>query len=166
MKSPDAESYQPMDDLDFEILDGIREFYKQADPMPAGLPERVKFALAMRRLEAEVAQIVAEDESRLTAVRGAEHSRTVTFDSDSLTIMIRIEQDKDSTVRIDGWLAPPQCREIELQMTGPPQRAASDAQGRFVFARVPHGTARLVVAAPDERQDGPGRLVVTPQLVL
>jgi hypothetical protein len=155
-----------MDDLDFEILDGIRELYTRADPMPADLPERVKFALAMRRLEAEVAQIVAEDEPRLTAVRGAEHSRTVTFDSDSLTIMIRIEQDKDGRVRIDGWLAPPQCREIELQLTGPPQHVTSDEQGRFVFAGVPHGTARLVVAAPPEGQGSAGRLVMTPQLVL
>jgi hypothetical protein len=166
MKSPDGGSHEPMDDLDFEILDGIRELFRQADPMPPGLPERVKFALTMQRLEAEVAQIVAEDEPRLTGVRGAEHSRTVTFDSDSLTIMIRIEQEKDGTLRIDGWLAPPQRREIELQVTGPPQRAASDDQGRFVFAGVPHGAARLVVTAPADAPDGTGRLVVTPQLVL
>jgi hypothetical protein len=166
MKSPDAESYEPMDDLDFEILDGIRELCRRADPMPADLPERVRFALSMRRLEAEVARIVAEEEPRLAAVRGAEHSRTVTFDSDSLTIMIRIEHGKDGTVRIDGWLAPPQRREIELQLTGPPQHVTSDDQGRFVFPRVPHGTARLVVSAPEDGPGSTGRLVMTPQLVL
>jgi hypothetical protein len=166
MKSPDAASQEPMDDLDFAILEGIRELFMQADPMPADLPERVTFALEMRRLEAEVARIVGADEPRLAAVRGEEHSRTVTFDSDSLTVMIRIDQNKDGTVRIDGWLAPPQRREIELQTAADPQRVDSDELGRFAFTRVSHGTARLVVTAPGERQGGPGRPVVTPQLIL
>ena len=167
MKPQDAASQEPMNDVDFAILEGIRELFMQADPMPADLPERVKFALAMHRLEAEVARIVGADEPRLAAVRGEEHSRTVTFDSDSLTVMIRIDQNKDGTVRIDGWLAPPQRREIELQTAAAPQRIASDDQGRFAFTRVSHGTARLVVTAPEEGQGGgPGRLVVTPQLIL
>lgn len=166
MKSPEAASQEPMDDVDFEILDGIRELYAQADPMPADLPEQIKFTLAMRHLEAEAARIVGEDEPRLAAVRGEEQSRTVTFDSDSLTIMIRIDENKDGTVRIDGWLAPPLPREIELQTMTDPQRVASDGQGRFAFTRVPHGTARLVVSAPGEDRGGPGRPVVTPRLVL
>jgi hypothetical protein len=166
MKSPDAASQEPMDELDLEILDGIRELYAQADPMPPDLPQQIMFTLAMRNLEAEVARIVGEDEPRLAAVRGEEQSRTVTFDSDSLTIMIRIDENKDGSVRIDGWLAPPLPREIELQTATEPQRAASDAQGRFAFARVPHGTARLVVAALGDEHGGPGRPVVTPHLVL
>jgi hypothetical protein len=165
MKSPDAAPDDPMDDLDFEILDGIRELCAQADPMPADLPEQVRFALQLHRLEAEVAQIAGEEEQRLTSVRGEEHSRTITFDSESLTIMIRIDQEEEGTVRLDGWLAPPQRREMELQTAGTPQRAASDDQGRFAFTRVPHGTARLVVTAPGEGPGG-GRAVVTPQLVL
>ncbi len=165
MKSPDAASQEPMDDLDFAILDRIRELYARADPMPADLPERVKFTLAVHRLEAEVARIVSEDEPALAAVRGEEHSRTITFDHDSLTIMIRIDQNQDGTLRIDGWLAPPQRREIELQTTADPQRVASDDQGRFAFTRVPHGTAQLVVTAAEGRS-GSGRPVVTPQLVL
>ena len=65
----------------------------------------------------------AEEDPRLVAARGAEQSRTITFDSDSLTIMIRIDSNKDGTVRIDGWLAPPQRREIEMQTaTGPVPR--------------------------------------------
>jgi hypothetical protein len=167
MKSSDEESTEPMDTIDFAILDGIREVFSQADPMPAGLPERIKFTLAMHRMEAQVARIVAGDEPRLASVRGEEHSRTVTFDSDSLTIMIRIDQEKDGMVRIDGWLAPPQRREIELQATADTHCVCSDDQGRFAFASVPHGTARLVVTAAGR---GPGGAclcpVVTPQLVL
>ena len=43
---------------------------------------------------------------------------------------------------------------------------ASDEQGRFAFARVPHGTAQLIVAPADHGPAGAGRSVVTPALIL
>jgi hypothetical protein len=164
--SSDAGWQEPMDDFDFALLRGIREVFERIDPMPADVPERIRFALAMRSLEAEVARIVAEDAPQPAAVRGEERSLAITFDSESLTIMIRIDHDKHGMMRIDGWLAPPQCREIELQATAGPRRVSSDDQGRFAFSLVPHGTARLVVRAAGEGRGGPDRSVVTPQLVL
>jgi hypothetical protein len=165
MKSPNDEPDKQMDDFDFAILDGIRAIFDQVDPMPSDLPERIKFSLAMRGLETEVARLVAEEDPRLVAARGTEQSRTVTFDSASLTIMIRIDSDKNSTVRIDGWLAPPQRREIEMQTALETLSVSSDEQGRFAFADVPQGPARLVVKA-DHGQGGSGSSVVTPALVL
>jgi hypothetical protein len=166
MKSPDDESDEQLDDFDFAILDGIRAVFDQADPMPADLPERVRFSLGLRGLETEVARLVAAEDPRLVGARGTEQSRTVTFDSASLTIMIRIDTNKNSTVRIDGWLAPPQCREIEMQTSLATLSVASDEQGRFAFADVPLGTARLVVRADEHGQSGSGSSVVTPTLVL
>lgn len=168
MKSPDAASQEPMDDFDLAILDGIRDLFEHADPMPPDLPERIRFSLAMRGLEAEVARLTAADDHdpRLVAARGAEHSRTITFDSESLTIMIRIDSNDDGTVRIDGWLAPPQRREIEMQTAKDPCRISSDDQGRFAFISVPRGTARLVVTAAEPGNGGSGRPVVTPPLIL
>lgn len=168
MKPPDDAPDQRLDELDFEILDGIRTLFERVDPMPAELPGRVRFALAMRGLESEVARLVTEEDSRLVGARGAEQSRTVTFDSASLSIVIRIEENKNGSARIDGWLAPPQPREIEMQTPAETLSAASDEQGRFAFAEVPRGTARLVVvgaAATRDRGDG-GPAVVTPALVL
>jgi hypothetical protein len=168
MKSPDAASQEPMDDFDLEILDGIRDLFERADPMPPDLPERIRFSLAMRGLEAEVARLTAADEHdpRLVTARGAEHSRTITFDSESLTIMIRIDSNEDGTVRIDGWLAPPQRREIEMQTATDPCRVSSDDQGRFAFISVPRGTARLVVNEAERGNGGSVRPVVTPPLIL
>jgi hypothetical protein len=166
VKSSDAASQEPMDHLDFEILGGIRELFLRADPMPEDLPGQIRFSLALHRLEAEVAHIVDAGEPELAAVRGEEQSRTVTFDSDSLTIMIRIGRDEDGTVRVDGWLAPPQRCEIELQTTAHPHRTVSDDQGRFALVKVPHGAARLVVTVSAPGQDSPGRPVVTPKIVL
>lgn len=167
MKSSDPRPDEPLDQLDLAILDGLRQIFELTDPMPAGLAERITFSLLMRDLEAEVARLGAEDDPRLLgAARGAEQSRTITFDSTSLTIMIRIDSDEDGTVRIDGWLAPPQRREIEIQATASTLRVFSDEQGRFVFTDVPRGTARLSVRPGPPTSDGSGRSVVTPALVL
>jgi hypothetical protein len=157
---------ESLDEVDLELLDGIREVFQAADPMPADLPERIRFLLALRGLEIEVARLAAEEHQPCLAARGAEMSRTITFDSDSLTIMIRIDPNLDGTARVDGWLAPPQRREIEMKTAADSLTVASDEQGRFAFARVPRGTAQLVVRPEDSRQGGAGRSVVTPALIL
>jgi hypothetical protein len=156
---------QPLDDTDFRLLDGIREMFGVADPMPADLPERIRFFLALRDLEIEVARL-AEEEDALAHVRGTEQSRTITFDSDSLTIMIRIDANRDGTARVDGWLAPPQRREVEMKTTAESLSVSSDEQGRFAFARVPRGMAQLMVRLAGQGPDGAGRSVVTPALIL
>jgi hypothetical protein len=151
----------PVDDLDLANLRRVREAFAAADPMPADLPERIRFALALTHLKAEVARIVAQEEEHALASRGEEQSRTITFDSESLTIMIRIDLNNDGTVRVDGWLAPAQRREIQMKTEAAELAGAADEQGRFAFARVPRGAAQLVVQAA-----GSGRSVVTPVLVL
>ena len=166
MKPPDAGADEPMDESDLAILDDIRELFGQADPMPADPPERIKFSLALRDLEAEVARLVEQEDPRLVAARGAEPGRTITFDSDSLTIMIRIDPNQDGTVRVDGWLAPRQRREIEVRTAAGALLVASDEQGRFALASVPRGTAQLVVRPAEPGASGSGRSVVTPALIL
>lgn len=158
---------EPLDDADFALLDDIRELFEAADPMPADLPERLRFFLALRDLEIEVARLAEEEDlAAVAAARGEEQSRTITFDSDSLTIMIRIDANQDGTVRVDGWLAPPQRREIEVKTTADPLSTASDEQGRFAFVRVPRGTAQLIVRPAEPGPGGAGRSVVTPALIL
>jgi hypothetical protein len=156
----------PLNEADLQLLGELREMYEALDPMPADLPERIMFSLALRDLDFEVARLSAEEDQRMLAARGTEQSRTITFDSDSLTIMIRVDANHDGTARLDGWLAPPQPREIELKTSAGSQSAHADEQGRFAFASVPRGTAQLIARAGDEREFGTGRSVVTPALVL
>jgi len=154
---------EPLDDSDLGLLAEIRDMFQAADPMPAELPDRIRFFLAFRDLEIEVARLTAEQDELAVAARGTEQSRTITFDSETLTIMIRIDANKDGTVRVDGWLAPAQCREIEMKCAADPLSVTSDEQGRFAFPRIPRGTAQLVVrpTGPEET----GRSVVTPALI-
>jgi hypothetical protein len=155
----------PLDDVDLGLLDDIREIFQTVDPMPADLPERIQFFLSFRDLEIEVARLAEEDLSA-AGVRGTEQSRTITFDSESLTVMIRIDANRDGTVRLDGWLAPPQRREIEIKTAADPLSGSSDEQGRFAFARVPRGTAQLIVRPDGQGQSKGGPSVVTPALIL
>src|SRR5713101_3470362 len=64
-----------LDEVDLAILDGIREVFQAVDPMPADLPERIRFSLALRDLEVEVARLVADEDQRVPAARGDELSR-------------------------------------------------------------------------------------------
>jgi hypothetical protein len=170
MKPSDAGGWpaadEPLDDFDLAILDGIRDMFQAADPMPGDLPERIRFSLALRDLEIEVARIAAEQDRPVLAARGEEQSRTITFDSDSLTIMIRVDSNKDGTARVDGWLAPPERRRIELKTRAGLLVALADEQGRFAFGHVPRGTAQFVIQPAEQGPGGAGRSVVTPALIL
>jgi len=169
MKNPEASGLpsadEPMDEADFAVLGKIQDLFGRADPMPGDLPERIRFALALRDLEFEVARLAAEESQPVPATRGAEQSRTVTFDSDSLTIMIRVDSNQDGTARVDGWLAPPQRRTVELKTGAAALTATADERGRFAFTRVPRGRAQLLVRA-EPGPPGTGQAVVTPALIL
>jgi hypothetical protein len=166
MNVHDAAPDGPLDAVDLGILDGIREMFERADPMPADLPERIMFSLAMRDLDAEVARLVEAADGHLVGVRSAEESRTITFDSPSLTIMIRIEPNTDGTSRMDGWLAPPQQRDLEIRTGATTLEAASDEQGRFAFPIVQPGSVQLLVRQADDGPIGRQPSVVTPTLIL
>jgi hypothetical protein len=156
-------------DDDEALLATIRRLFEVLDPMPADLTERIRFMIALRHLNAEVASLVRADAEAGLAVRGTEESRTITFDSDSLTIMIRIDSNPGASVRVDGWLAPPQSRRVEMRMTDTSIAVVADGAGRFVFPDVPRGTARVIVHAPEASpasvEDGV-KSVITPALVL
>jgi hypothetical protein len=149
--------------------------FESADPVPPGLVDRIRLSVALAGLngdlDSELARLTVQEAA---LARGApeEESRTITFDSSSLTIMIRIDVNADGTVRVDGWLAPPHRCRVEITMADGPITVDADADGRFAFLSVPRGTARFVVR-PTEQSSGqsqPGpfeiKTVVTPALML
>jgi hypothetical protein len=157
---------RPLDEVNLAILDRIRAAFDETDPMPASLTERIRFSLALRDLEVEVARLTAEEDQRVLTARGQEQSRTITFDSDHLTIMIRIDSNRDGTVRVDGWLAPPGSRTVEMRTPTGSLTAVADEQGRFAFSHVPRGTAQLAVQPAAAEPGGAGRSVLTPALIV
>jgi hypothetical protein len=170
-RTPGSSGGQPDDE---RLLTMIRSMFEAADPVPDGLVDRVRFSVALAGLggdlDGELARLTVHEAA---LARGApEESRTITFDSSSLTIMIRIDSNADGTVRVDGWIAPPHHCQVEITMADGPVTTDADADGRFAFLSVRRGTARIVVRQPEqaagESQPGPFgmKTVVTPALVL
>ncbi|MBS2965722.1 carboxypeptidase regulatory-like domain-containing protein [Actinocrinis puniceicyclus] len=158
-----------IDAHDEELLRLLRECHEQLDPMPDSVVQRSLFALAVEDIDAEVLRL-AEEYRPAAGVRGdagdeGEQARVVTFDSDSLTIMIRISRHAES-VRIDGWLAPPQSCRVELRSGQRTLAAAVDAEGRFVLDAIPRGLAQLVVRLGEALTGSGGPSILTPAIVL
>ena len=94
------------------------------------------------------------------AARGEERARTITLDSESLTIMINVVPNDDGTYRLDGWLAPPARHPIELRTGGRTLVTEADVRGRFAFEAVAADTVQVVV------RSSPTRTVTTPTFSL
>lgn len=150
---------QPMDADDERALALVRTHLAAADPVPSGLAERVKFAMTVASLEAEVAHIINEGALAGT-VRTTEYDRatTVTFESDGLSIMVTLEDADRGTTTVRGWVTAPGA-EVELRERARSATTTADDEGRFVFDGVERGTVHLVI----RRHDEPGaRPVITP----
>src|SRR5262245_22272486 len=154
---------QPLDEIDYAILDALSEVQTLVDPAPADLDERVQFAIALQHLDVEVARL-REDVLVGSGARGAEQSRTITFDSENLTVMVTVVTRPDGRRRLDGWLAPARRLRVELRTMRGRRRTHSvtaDEGGRFVLDGVASGLAQLLVHGT-----APGTTVVTPSVVL
>jgi hypothetical protein len=153
-----------LDRTDQAILDRLAAVHARLDPPPADLDQRVRFAISLTDLDAEVARLRSDLLAAATA-RDTERTRTITFDADSRTVMITIVERPDGLVRLDGWLAPAAALPVELRLPEPaaPLLVTADEAGRFVFDAVPHGLAQLLVHPPE---GGSVPRIVTPSLAL
>lgn len=151
---------EPLDELDFRLLAGLRELWEDADPMPETLVEQIRFAIQLEDVDLEVMRI-REQEGIAVARSAAEQGRLITFDSESLTIMVNVSPEPGGTMRLDGWLTPPAEHPIEVRTATGPLTTTSDAEGRFAVNGVPHGMVQVLV-----RTVGRARTVSTPAIEL
>lgn len=132
-----------LDDEDGQLLDEIARLYDLIDPMPADLVERIGFTLTLAHMEIELARLTLESRTPVGA-RGEERARTVTFSSESLTVMVTITPTAHRECRIDGWIAPGAPIRVELRSDRGSRDAIADVDGRFDFAEVSCGLVQLV----------------------
>lgn len=163
-----ADAADDVNALESAILDWVQDLYATSDPVPQDLLVRVDFAMDLLGPDDEVALL---KDLEAVGVRGGEpvvqspeHSRTVTFDSESLTIVIQASPSGEN-VRVDGWLAPPGVHHVRLRMGDCELRTISDELGGFVLTQVPHGLVQVIVEVADA--DPPqARTVVTTAVLL
>jgi hypothetical protein len=150
---PDA----PLTDLDTAILEEVRHGWEAADPMPPDLVDRIQLAIDLNAIDVEVSRLVELREP--VAARADEHTRLITFQSTSLSIMVSFDARTDGTHRLDGWITPGAPHRVELRSQHGSRTAAADAEGRFSLEDVASGVVQLVVHVADS-----SRKVITPSL--
>jgi hypothetical protein len=151
---------EPLDELDLRLLAGVRELWEDADPMPATLVDQIRFAIQLEDVDLEVMRI-REQEGFASSRSAAEQGRLITFDSESLTIMVNVSPEPGGSIRLDGWLTPPAEHPIEVRNRNGTLTTTSDAEGRFAVCGVPHGMVQVLV-----RTRGTSRTVSTPAIEL
>lgn len=148
--------------------DELRQMWERLDPVPAGLADRVVFALEVdgftaADLDLELLRLTQEQATAVGA-RGADEVRTVTFGSESTTVMLAISE-AEGGHRVDGWVAPGGRRGIEVRTASGSELQECDETGRFTLPMVPPGHLQLVLTLPGEGTDA-ARVVITPALTL
>lgn len=145
---------------DQALWDQLRTMWEVVDPPPADLVRRTLFLLELDNVEFELMSLretlVAE------GARGAETASTITFASESLTVMVTVSESGQRQRRLDGWIAPSAALRLELRTTAGVRDGVADADGRFVFTDVPAGLVQLVIQPTDGAAVCLAHPVVTP----
>jgi hypothetical protein len=126
-----------------ELLEALRQMWDERDPVPPDLADRLSFALCLENLEVELLHLVEETVAPLGA-RAEECARTVTFSSETFSVMITIQHETTTAVRLDGWIHDGGGLQVGLRTSQDERMTAADEDGRFSFDAVVPGLAQLV----------------------
>ena len=142
---------------DAQLFGRLREMWTEADPMPAGLVDRMVAAVASADLAEEYALLTLVEHA--AAVRGEADALTLQFSDGSTSILLHVTEGAGPLRRVDGWVDA-DAAELTLTMDDSSRSTAPDENGRFVFDDVPAGLARVTLVA---RTPGGERSFTTPR---
>jgi hypothetical protein len=154
---------EPLPAADQELLDAVRRMWERTDPVPGDLAERVTFALQLQDMEAELLRL----EQELLAPAGAraeEFARTVTFISESLSVMVMIGVPGPEGIRIDGWVTDGGRLRVVLRGSSGEMSTTADDDGRFAFDNLGPGMIQLIFEPTPGAQVELRRRVITPAI--
>lgn len=149
-------------------LDSLAQLWRDRDPAPAGLADRVLVGLAMERIEEEYELLHLVERSRqLAGTRKASESPlSISFVSDDVSLLLRVSH-VGAERRLDGWLAPPRAAQVTVRSVDAEWHAVVDEHGRFEIPAVAAGLVRVVVETmPECPASDAATLFVTPAVEL
>ena len=140
------------DDEHEQLVDELRDLFATDDPVPALVTQAAKAALGWRRIDAELAELLADsalDAEALAVARGTRATlRSMSFSAGRLTIDVEIHGEGADRIAL-GQLSPPGRARIELQSADQAASTVvdSDNLGRFRTKLPASGSIRLRVAS-------------------
>lgn len=161
--SDQTDADQPGDETgqDAETLARLRALWRDVDPMPARLIDRMIATVAADGLTREYALLTLV-EGPVGAVRGETDALTLQFSDGTTSILLHVTTTASGRRRVDGWVDTA-AAEITLTQGDRSRTTAPAATGRFAFDAVPPGLTRvhLTTTVGDEK-----RTLSTPQFEL
>ena len=140
------------DEADEALVARLKELADQVDPVPELVLESARAAFLMRRIDAELAELVrdsAVDRSPVL-VRDADSDsavRLLSFEAGEVSIEVQVTETEGARTLlgvVDGATG-----SVEVETMNGRSTAGIDEHGRFTVHEVPPGTVRLHVQAPD-----------------
>lgn len=134
-----------------QLLEVVRSAYSAADPVPAGLVERMQAATSAAASDAGIEfelelMTLLERADELAGARssGTGAAYTLRFVHGEIDLLLRIAGDGDGS-RVDGWVVPPEPMTVRalIGSSSSPAAAVVRDTGRFELTGLPSGLVRL-----------------------
>jgi hypothetical protein len=144
-----------MTDRDERVLEELRQLVREVDPVPDNVTSFARAALGWRRMDAELAELLADsafESEALAGTRGVARARVVTFRAPDLELDVEIRPgDVEPGLVLMGQLAPGAPAAVEVQRDDGSTAASVDADrlGRFRLELAEGGRIRLLVRRED-----------------
>jgi len=132
------------------VLAELRRIAAEVDGPPHLVLEAARAAFLMRRLDAELAELVADSaiDDGPVLVRGVEDGlRLLSFETDRVSVEVQVTEDGERRSllgQVEGASG-----EVEVETSADHRVVVLDDSGRFTVEDVPSGTVRLHLVADD-----------------
>lgn len=146
---------------DAALFAQLRSLWRDVDPVPATLIDRMIAAVATEGLSQEYALLTLVEQP-LGLVRGEADALTLQFSDGTTSILLHVTRTAGGRHRVDGWVDT-SAAVIDLVQGERTRSTTASETGRFVFDDVPDGLTlvRLATTVGDE-----DRILTTPQFEL
>ncbi len=145
------------------LLDSLADVWDTHDPVPDALVERVLVALAIEDLDVAYELLsLTSRRAELVGARAGGEAITFTFDSDDVSMVLRVSSTGPDTCRVDGWITPLRALTVTASQGGRSVVANILDAGRFEFPELRSGATRFLLH-PDAN---PTTNLVTPAVDL
>jgi hypothetical protein len=152
----DAEDYA----ADAALFARLRSVWREVDPVPVDLVDRMVAAVAVEDLSREYALLTLVEGAELAAVRGEADTATLQFSDGETSVLVHVTATETGLRRIDGWVDAAALA-IRLAQGDREWSAEAGEHGRFAFEGVESGVSRLRLVV--RGGDGELREFHTPQ---